>query len=70
MADRAAIARAFVAKSVFGLQTTRDLIERHRTDELPRCLCCFRYRKDVPSESTFSRAFGEFAASDLPRAGS
>ena len=70
MADRAAIARSFIAKSVFGLQTTRDLIERLRTDELRRRLCCLRYRKNVPSESTFSRAFDECAESDLPQAGS
>ena len=46
--DRAALARAFLAKAVLNIATTRALVKRLR------------------SEATFSRAFGEFADSDLP----
>src|SRR6516165_9489204 len=46
--DRAALARAFVAKAL-------------------RRLCGWEHRGELPSETTFSRAFAEFACSALPR---
>jgi len=64
--DRTVLARAFVAKAVYNLPTTRLLIEQLQSNETLRCLCGWKYRRDIPSESTFSRAFEEFAASDLP----
>ena len=64
--DRHAIARAFVAKSVLGLAQTNMLIERLVVDKTLRRLCGWERPGDVPSESTFSRAFAEFAASQLP----
>jgi hypothetical protein len=65
-ADRHALARAFVAKAVFGLPTTLALIERLAADSALRRLCGWESRREVPSESTFSRAFAEFAESVLP----
>ena len=65
-ADRHALARAFVAKAVLNLPTTLALIERLAADAVLRRLCGWESRRGLPSESTFSRAFAEFAASSLP----
>ena len=65
-ADRQALARAYVAKSVLGLPQTNMLIERVRIDKTLRRLCGWQHAGEVPSEATFSRAFAEFAASELP----
>jgi len=65
-AERAALARSFVAKSVFNLPTTRLLIDMLSADKTLRLLCGWQRAGEVPSESTFSRAFAEFAASALP----
>jgi hypothetical protein len=65
-ADRAVLARAFVAKAVFNLAATNLLIERLHADKSLRRLCGWERAGAVPSESTFSRAFTEFAASALP----
>jgi hypothetical protein len=59
--DRTAIARAFVAKAVLGLSTTRDLLDRLQTDRTLRRICGWERRDQIPSESTFSRAFDELA---------
>ena len=64
--DRAALARAFLAKAVLDVPTTQGLVERLRTEGLLRRLCGWEAAGGVPSEATFSRAFAEFAASDLP----
>jgi hypothetical protein len=64
--DRAALARAFVAKAVLGLPTTSMLIERLMVDRQLRRLCGWEHPGQVPSEATFSRAFAEFARSALP----
>ncbi|HKO97542.1 MAG TPA: transposase [Pyrinomonadaceae bacterium] len=64
--DRQAIARAFVAKAVYNLETTRQLLERIASDERLRRLCGWERAGVVPSEATFSRAFAEFSASQLP----
>ena len=66
LAERAALARAFVAKAVFNLPTTRTLIEHLGGDRTLRRLCGWSRPGAVPSEATFSRAFAEFAASALP----
>ena len=65
-ADRHALARAFVAKAVFNIPTTLALIGRLAADAALRRLCGWESRSAVPSESTFSRAFAEFAESSLP----
>jgi len=59
--DREQIARAFVAKSVYNFQTTRDLIDRLHIDRTLRIICGWRYKNDIPSEATFSRAFKELS---------
>jgi transposase len=65
--DRAALAIAFIAKAIFNLPTTRDLIDRLRVDEALRCLCGWRAVKTLPHESKFSRVFSEFASTRLPQ---
>src|ERR1700732_1477169 len=64
--DRAALARAFIAKAVLGLPMTAMLIERLAVDKQLRRLCGWEHRGELPSEATFSRAFAEFARSALP----
>ena len=64
--DRAAVARAFIAKAVFDITTTRALIERLANDWTLRRLCGWNSVRAIPSEATFSRAFSEFADSALP----
>ena len=65
-ADRVALARAFVAKSVLNIPTTALLIERLRSDRSVRWICGWDRSLSVPSEATFSRAFAEFSATALP----
>lgn len=65
-ADRGSIARAFIAKVVYDLPTTRMLIDRLESDRNLRRLCGWEHRHEMPGESTFSRGFAEFAASRLP----
>jgi len=65
-ADRVPLVRAFIAKAVFGVPTTVHLIERLRYDKTLRRLCGWHRVRAVPSEATFSRAFTEFSASELP----
>jgi len=64
--DRRALARAFVAKAVLNLSTTRQLIDRLAVDASLRRVCGWERRNEVPSESVFSRAYAEFAKSALP----
>jgi hypothetical protein len=64
-ADRCALACAFLAKAVLDLKTTRALIDRLQADSKLRRLCGFDLRFSLPSESTFSRSFEGFAASEL-----
>ena len=66
LSERAALARAFVAKAVFNIPTTRLLIEMLSADKTLRRLGGWQRAGDVPSEATFSRAFADFAASTLP----
>ncbi len=64
--DRAALARAFIAKAVFDVPTTRGLIERLEADKTLRRLCGWTWHGEIPSEATFSRAFAEFSERSLP----
>jgi hypothetical protein len=64
--DRHALARSFIAKAVFNFPTTRALIDRLCADATLRRLCGWEGVGQVPSESTFSRAFAEFARGRLP----
>ena len=63
--ERQALARAFVGKAVYSHLHTRGTIEALRTSPVFRRICGFVTRADVPSESTFSRAFAEFAENGL-----
>ncbi len=65
-ADRNALARAFVAKAVWDLPTAAALIDRLRYDPTLRRLCGWCRVSEVPSASTFSRAFAWFAETRLP----
>ena len=65
--DRRAMARAFVAKAVYNMSTTRQLLERLAADVALRRICGWESPREIPHESKFSRAFAEFAASQLPQ---
>lgn len=65
--DRQALARAFIAKCFYNLPTTTALLDRLKSDNQLRRICGWESKYKIPSESTFSRAFAEFAATDLPK---
>ena len=62
---RKQIARAFVAKAVYNMDTTRGLIDRLKISPALRRICGWEKISDIPHESSFSRAFKEFSASGL-----
>jgi hypothetical protein len=63
--DRLALARAFVAKAILNLPTTGLLIRMLGSDTSLRRLCGWESPSQVPDKSVFSRAFKEFADSEL-----
>jgi len=63
--DRKIIARAFVAKAVYNFSMTRELLDRLKCDRVLRRICGWESPYQIPSESTLSRAFSEFAQSKL-----
>jgi hypothetical protein len=63
--NRKQIARAFVAKAVYNMDTTRGLIDRLKISPVFRRICGWQKVCDVPHESSFSRAFKEFSGSGL-----
>jgi hypothetical protein len=63
--DRQALARSFVAKAYYRIATTSDLRRTLLSAVNLRRICGFVTADDIPSESTFSRAFNEFAAGSL-----
>ena len=65
--DRLAIASAFVAKAVYGFGLTRQLLDALKRDAQLRRICGWKETWQVPHESTFSRAFDEFARMELPQ---
>ena len=64
--SRKALGRAFVAKAVSNAPTTSDFRNRILADPILRRMCGWKERDQVPSESTFSRAFREFAQKNVP----
>lgn len=64
--DRTAIAKAFVAKMIYNISTTRALLDRLEADSALRRICGWERKNDVSDEWTFSRAFSEFSKSQLP----
>ena len=65
-AHRVTLARTFIAKMVLNIPTTSGLRERLLMDKVLRSICGWSSDQDVPSESTFSRAFKEFSQMQLP----
>ena len=59
------LAKTFVAKAVHNFPTTSILIEHLKGCKNLRRLCGWEYAYQIPSESTFSRAFAEFAKGNL-----
>lgn len=64
--DRAPMARAFIAKAIYGHATTRQLLDQLQSDVYLRRICGWEQARDVPEEWSFSRAFAEFSAQGLP----
>ena len=65
--DRAALATAFMAKTILNLPHTRSLISRLKVDEALRRFCGWANVKAIPHEAKFSRAFAQFADIGLPQ---
>lgn len=63
--SRESIARAFTAKAVYNLNNTEMLLDRLRSDISLRRICGWEKISDIPGNSTFSRAFAEFAETNL-----
>jgi hypothetical protein len=64
---RKKIARAFVAKHVLNLRTTRELIHRLEIDKQLGYICGFDPGEVVPNEGTFSRVFKELTDLQIPQ---
>ncbi|MDD2710803.1 MAG: transposase [Verrucomicrobiae bacterium] len=64
--DRLPLAKAFIAKSVWNFSTTRALLDYLQNCPSLRRLCGWDSVAVIPSESTFSRAFADFAQFRLP----
>ncbi len=65
--ERLSLALAFVAKAVYNYSNTKILIDYLKNNATLRRLCGWESKKEIPSESTFSRAFTEFAHGELPQ---
>ena len=63
--SRMALARTFIAKAIYNMPITEMLIERLKSDLSLRRLCGYERLNQIPSQSTFSRAFKEFAQMEL-----
>lgn len=64
--DRRLIARAFVAMKVLNLPTRRRLLDWLEASPSLRRICGWERRSEIPNESTFSRAFAQFAEDSVP----
>jgi len=65
--DRQSLSRAFVAKAVYNIPRTNQLREQLLADNSLRQICGWDSKFEIPSESTFSRAFAEFSSIKLPQ---
>jgi hypothetical protein len=65
--DRVAIASAFVAKAVYNFHHNRDLLDCLASNRQLLVICGWKHARQVPHESTFSRAFAEFTEMQLPQ---
>lgn len=66
-ASRLGLFKAFVAKALWNFPTTAGLIDALRHRPTLRRLCGWETLGEVPSESTFSRAFAQFSEDELPQ---
>ena len=64
-ADPVNLVRAFLARAVWDIPTTRALIERLEVVPRLRHLCGWIHTREITSESSFLRTFVESADSDL-----
>jgi hypothetical protein len=64
--QRTALARSFVAKITLKLPYTAQLRDYLLSDKQLRRICGWDNLREIPSESTFSRAFEEFSELNLP----
>ena len=65
--NRLQIIRAFIAKAVYNMDTTRQLIDILKSNPTLRRICGWEKAANVPHESSFSRVFAELAQSELPQ---
>ena len=63
--NRVNMAKAFVAKAIYNFETTDILIDYLRGCKNLRRLCGWENPWQVPSKSTFSRAFAQFSEGNL-----
>ncbi|MCP3941736.1 MAG: transposase [Desulfobacteraceae bacterium] len=59
------MARAFIAKAVYNMDQTRQLIDRLKISPALRRICGWQKVCDIPHELSFLRAFKEFSESGL-----
>lgn len=64
--DRSAIARAFIAKIVFKLPYTKNILKELKNDKQLKKICGWECLAKLPLESKLSRAFNEFSKLCLP----
>ncbi len=63
--ERGPIARAFLAKALYNLPHTDLLLEMLHLQPSLRRICGWERKSHIPSASTFSRAFAQFAQAGL-----
>ena len=57
--------KMFVMKQVWNFPTTKDALAEVRRCPPMRRLCGWESQSDIPSESTISRTFGDFAVDEI-----
>jgi len=65
--ERVWIVHAFIAKEVYRFGTREALVDALRARPMLRRLCGWETAGEIPSLSTFCRAFAQFAADELPQ---
>jgi hypothetical protein len=65
--ERVWLVHAFIAKAVYGFATTELLLDALRSRPTLRRLCGWETLSNIPSASTFCRAFAQFANDQLPQ---
>jgi hypothetical protein len=65
--SRISLAKAFVAKAVWDMPTTRALLDMINSSPSLRRLCGWDTIGEIPAECAFSRAFASFAEMELPQ---